>query len=139
MNTEMIYTIKRRNVSPDNLAEMRERFFMKEYEPPIQYKNLSRYKNVRTTRDYLTGRLYHENINTPFIEKSKDDEYYTISKIEEGRLDIVSLECYQTPKFWWVLAVANYIIDPFDIPVGTVLRVPPIVSMYQSGGILSGH
>ena len=44
---------------------------------------------------------------------------------------------YNTPKYWWIIALSNYILDPFDIPVGTNLRIPPLLSLYNSGGVLN--
>lgn len=61
----------------------------------------------------------------------------TVSIAEEGRLDIIANQYYNTPRFWWVIALANNIIDPFDIPVGTTLRIPTIISLYNKGGVLS--
>ena len=37
------------------------------------------------------------------------------------------------------IALANEILDPFDVPVGTYLRIPPLVSLYNTGGVLSGN
>ena len=57
---------------------------------------------------------------------------------EEDRLDIISTSFYGTPKYWWVIAMANNIIDPFTLEIGTNLRIPPIISLYNKGGVLSG-
>lgn len=139
MNTDIIYAVKRQNVSPKSLEEIREKFYMKEYESPIHYRNVSRFKNVRTVRDSQTGKLYHENINTPYIMESSQDQIFTVTTVEENRLDIISNNYYKTPRYWWVIAIANYIIDPFDVPLGTRLRIPPIISLYKNGGLLSGN
>ena len=57
--------------------------------------------------------------------------------VEENRLDIISMSIYGTPRYWWVIALANDIIDPFDVPVGTELRIPLIETLFNKGGILS--
>lgn len=40
------------------------------------------------------------------------------------RLDSVAERRWGDPDYWWVLALANRIKDPFRIEVGRVLRVP---------------
>lgn len=131
------YMLSRTNISPNYLSEERDLFEMRPYEDPIQYFNACRYKNLRTLRDEDTGRIFHENWTQKFIDFSSEDQYYTVTKSEENRLDIISNMYYNTPKYWWIIALANYILDPFDIPVGTNLRIPPLLSLYNSGGVLN--
>lgn len=40
------------------------------------------------------------------------------------RLDAIAERRYGDPEYWWVLALANRIRDPFRITVGTVLKIP---------------
>lgn len=129
--------IRRFNVSPAYIAESREKFIPMEFLSPKQYKNACRYKNLRRIQDPETKNIYHETWFQKIIDKSNEDQYFTVSVAEEGRLDIISNKYYSTSRFWWVIALANNIIDPFDIPVDTVLRIPAIVSLYNEGGILS--
>lgn len=131
------YKVKRKNVSPNYIAEQRDLYEMRPYEKPIQYSNACRYKNSRTLRDEETGKLFHENWTQKFVDYSNQDEYYVVTNVEENRLDIISNMFYNTPRYWWVLALANYIIDPFDIPIGTNIRIPPLISLYNNGGVLS--
>lgn len=131
------YSYDKTNVSPISQASIRENFGGIEYLPTILYKNASRYKNLRTIQDN-NGNIYHESWVQKTIDKSADDEYFTVTEIEENRLDIVATKFYNTPRYWWVIALANYIIDPFDIPIGTRLRIPPLISLYNSGGVLNG-
>ena len=125
-------------VSPTYLEGYREIYQMKPYLDPRQYKNACRYKNVRSVEDDVTKKIYHENWIQKFIDESKEDEYITVDISTENRLDIISYNYYNTPNFWWVIAIANNIIDPFDVPIGTYLRIPAITSLYNEGGILSG-
>ena len=131
------YSADRLNVSPTSEASLREDFGGIEYLSTVLYKNASRYKNLRTIQD-TNGNIYHESWVQKTIDKSADDEYFTVTETEENRLDIVSTKYYNTPRYWWVVALANYIIDPFDIPIGTQLRIPPLISLYNSGGVLGG-
>ena len=131
------YSYDKTSVSPISQASIRENFGGIEYLPTILYKNASRYKNLRTIQDN-NGNIYHESWVQKIVDKSSDDEYFTVSENEENRLDIISTMYYNTPRYWWVIALANYIIDPFDIPIGTRLRIPPLISLYNAGGVLNG-
>lgn len=131
--------IRRFNVSPAYIAESREKFIPMEFLSPKQYTNACRYKNLRRIQDSETKNIYHETWFQKIIDKSNEDEYFTVSIAEEGRLDIIANKYYNTPRFWWVIALANNIIDPFDVPVDTVLRIPSIVSLYNKGGVFSNE
>ena len=131
--------IRRFNVSPAYIAESREKFIPMEFLSPKQYKNACRYKNLRRIQDPETKNIYHETWFQKIIDKSNEDQYFTVSIAEQGRLDIIASKYYNTPRFWWVIALANYILDPFDVPVDTVLRIPSIVSLYNKGGVFSNE
>ena len=138
INTRLIkYYIKHDKVSPAYLAEFRELFDDIEYQPPRVYKETCRYKNVRliTEKD---GKTHHETINQKFIDKSDNESIYVVDIESTNRLDIIAQYCYGTPKYWGVIAQANYIIDPFDVPFGMSLRIPALSSLYNEGGILYG-
>lgn len=138
MSKKAQFTTGQADVSPAYLDEIREKFPEMTYLPKVVYRNNCRYKNLRTIQDPDTGKIYHESWSQKFIDKSADDQYFTVSKAEEGRLDIIATSFYGTPNYWWVIALANYIIDPFDVEAGTTLRIPPITALYNSGGVLSG-
>jgi len=138
MSKKPQFTYRRSAVSPPFLAEVREYFEPLEYLPNISYKNASRYKNLRTLKDFENGRIHHESWNQQAIPISNDDDYFTVTNETENRLDMVAYKYYGSPRYWWVIALANYIIDPFDVPVGLTLRIPPLLSLYKSGGVLNG-
>ncbi len=125
------------NVSPAYLAGGREHFKDIEYQPRVNYKNVSRYGYLRTIQDD-NGNIYHESWYQKVVDLSPDDQYIIVSKDEENRLDIIAQKYYNTARYWWVVALANYIIDPFSVPSGTRLRIPPLLSLYNKGGVLGG-
>ena len=127
--SEIKYIIKRYNVSPEYLSEGREEFKQREYLNPIIYKNDSRYKNLRTLYDENRKVIVHENWNKFSIPKSSQDKYYTVDMVTENRLDIIANSYYNSPRYWWVIALANDINDPFDVPKGVTLRIPPLSSI----------
>ncbi|WP_304393179.1 hypothetical protein [uncultured Clostridium sp.] len=138
MSNKVRFTIRNENISPAYLAQFREKFYDIEYLSPRVYKDISRYKNVRRIQDESTGKIYHETMNQYLVDESKDDIIFEVNVETENRLDMISQIYYTTPKYWWVIAQANYIIDPFDVPYGTRLRIPPLTSLYNEGGILYG-
>lgn len=131
------YSVRRYRVSPSYIQDLREIFYPLTYYKPRHYKNNSRYTNLRQLRNDDRGVLYHETWNKKYVDESAEDSYYIVTINEENRLDMIANSFYGTPKYWWVIAIANEIIDPFDIPIGTKLRIPPIISLYNKGGILS--
>lgn len=40
------------------------------------------------------------------------------------RLDVLAYKYYGDEDYWWVIAIANRILDPFSISVGAKLRIP---------------
>ena len=138
MSKKAQFTYKLGAMSPAYLAETREYYEPLEYLPTVSYKNASRYRNLRTLKDETNGRIHHESPIQQAIKKSSDDTLITITNETENRLDIVAYKVYGSPRYWWVIALANYIIDPFDIPAGSTLRIPPLLSLYKSGGVLNG-
>lgn len=131
------FTTEMDNVSPISLAGIREHFSGIEYSPKVLYSNVSRYGYLRTIQEE-DGKIHHESWFQKTVDISSSDQYIVVTKDEENRLDKISLQHYSTPRYWWVIALANYIIDPFDVPVGTQLRIPPLLSLYNKGGVLGG-
>ena len=132
------FTIRNNNISPAYLAQFREVFEDLNYLSPRIYKDVSRYKNVRQIQDKETAKIYHETMNQYTVAKAEEETTYIVGVETENRLDLVSFRVYTTAKYWWVIALANYILDPFDVPYGTVLRIPPLSQLYEEGGILYG-
>lgn len=133
------YTIRYQDVSPRYLEDLREVFTQRPYLPPRLYPNESRYTNIRRLQDEDTKNIYDENWVQKFIDESSDDVYFVVTQREENRLDIIANDYYGTARYWWVIALANSIIDPFILDIGTKLRIPPLLSLYNTGGVLSDN
>lgn len=123
-------------VSPSNLANIREEYKNLVYVHPRAYKFTSRYTNTERIEDNINGVEYHETYDKKDIPLSNADIYVTVDLKTKDRLDIISTNVYGYSLYWWVIAMANNIIDPFDIPIGTVLRVPQLASIYMSRSVL---
>ena len=94
-----------------------------------RYRDLLIYQNK-----YLE--YIHELPMPLYIEKDEEDGYYEVKVENLNRLDSIAQQVYNNPRLWWVIAKANSIIDPFTIPVGTVLVIPSITKLYGAGGVL---
>jgi hypothetical protein len=93
----------------------------------------SRYSSFSYTTRYHRGKPIKD------ISPSKEwTSFYTdITKLPanvtlvpagmEGRPDLLSYRLYGTVDYWWVLLVANNIVDPFEqLVAGKQIRVPII-------------
>ena len=109
-----------------------------QYSKPHNYLHISRYGNIPLLTDIKFNEKYHETVFNYDITKSDNDSYITINK--ETRLDILANKYYNDPSLWWVIAMANNIMDGLEpIKIGMVLRIPPIMSIYKNGSILGKY
>ena len=111
-------------------SERKPDFFRKQYKDkeflsPAVYSVMSRYETVSTLKEL--GKQYHVTNRKRFITKSNYDIYYKVTNMTENRLDLISLIHYNSPLYWWVIAEANVIFDPFtEVYVGRNLRIPQL-------------
>ena len=72
------------------------------------------------------------------IVESDGDIIYTITDKTKNRLDVIASMYYRNPQYWWIIAIANDIIDPLtELKIGTTIRIPPLLSIYETGSIFS--
>lgn len=56
---------------------------------------------------------------------SPDDRNYVVERQFQGRLDLISDLFLGEPRYWWVIAMHNNIIDPYtEVVEGVVLYIP---------------
>lgn len=104
------------------------------YSNPRVYEHTSRYGKYRQIVDNLDS--YVETFNQSKIPTSEDDIFHTVQKEQENRLDIIANIYYSDPSFFWVIAIANELVDPFVVQTGSILRIPSLASLYVAGGVL---
>lgn len=84
---------------------------------------------------YATGvayRAHDARTNTYGISVRRNfptqkTNFYHYTWVERDRIDYIAEEFLGAADFWWVIMDFNpEIIDPFDIPVGTVIRIPNV-------------
>jgi len=77
------------------------------------------------------------------FERDETDIAYAIEKFYEGRLDLIASAFYNEPRYWWVIAQYNNIMDPFsEIKEGRILLIPskerlPLLLLTKQGGVTS--
>lgn len=72
--------------------------------------------------DMSFGLWAFKNVTIP---ADVSDTTHKVLLDEEYRWDLIAYREYQTPYLWWVLCLANKVLDPFIKPMaGETLRVP---------------
>ena len=105
------------------------------YTSPRQYKQISRYGIYRQITDSVESVTYLESVNDIKIH-SDTSRYHVVEPGEQNRLDIISRKYYGTPTLYWVIAMANNIIDPTVVVTGSILEIPSYESLNENGGPL---
>jgi hypothetical protein len=90
---------------------------------------------IFTDSRYADGKAYRANdarTNTYEVSvmrrfPTQKSSYFNYTWVEKDRVDIIAQEFLGVTSFWWVIMDFNpEIIDPFDITVGTVIRIPNV-------------
>lgn len=86
---------------------------------------------LRINNPYALGVAYQYPEGPPSLERevldipaSYEEGSYTVK--DEDDLTLIAYEKYRDSKYWWVIADANQIINPFDLTTGSILRIPPL-------------
>ena len=121
-----------------------------EYFRPVEVRYYPKFKSTLQEDlpeyiDYNT--MYFTDVYTsgetgssfPRKVRNKDTNnpsYITISRENENRLDFIAEEYLGDGHLWWVIAEYNNIVNPFDVPIGTSIKIPQISDIYGSGGAM---
>jgi hypothetical protein len=98
------------------------------------YSNYSRYflTNIYGDTDSKYGNYEYSDFVSIIYPDSITDQYYEVESGYANRLDLISYKVYRTVHLWWIIAMANDILNPLDIPVGTILRIIAISDINRS-------
>lgn len=102
------------------------------------YNKFSRYVAGGVTE--RTGNFL-EWFEPAVFPKDASDQVYAVENIYENRLDLISAIFYNEPRYWWVIAQYNNIIDPFsEVTAGRMLLIPTAnrlqgMLLHNRGGI----
>lgn len=71
------------------------------------------------------------------IPLSVNDTYYKVTPQFANRLDLIAFEFYGNSYLWWAIALASDVTNPLDVPEGSILRIPPLSTLYfiKGGGM----
>lgn len=83
----------------------------------------SRYYYVDSITDDKYETIY-DVFSIDFLSKFSTGTYHVVTNEEQNRIDKISFAEYGRSSFWWLIAWANKIIDPFIIKAGTTLYIP---------------
>jgi hypothetical protein len=86
----------------------------------------SRYADGVVVRSFdARANTYGVTLFRQFPDSESEFYYYTWT--QRDRIDLIANELLGDPSFWWVIMDYNpEILNPFDIPLGTVLRIPGV-------------
>jgi len=104
-------------------------------------KNKTRYTSGGTTE---IGENTLEWWERSILTSASDDRKYVIERKFEGRLDLIAALFLGEPRYWWIIAQYNSVLDPFDeIREGAIIYIPSserveaILSSGTTGGVAS--
>lgn len=75
------------------------------------------------------------------LAQDSSDIIYTVEEFYSGRIDLIASVFYNEPRWWWVIAQYNNILDPFsEITPGRILFIPtkerlPLMIATKQGGV----
>ena len=91
---------------------------------------MNRYKKAESKKD-SEGNRFRSLPVYQNVERTRQD-LYILSK-ETDRLDLLSHKYYGTPKYWWVIALANKLgKGSLYCKAGIQLRIPNDPSKYEN-------
>jgi len=77
-------------------------------------------KTITTLEGYTTFAIYKRKYYPP----AKEDRFLTITEAYDYRPDLVSVDIFGVPDFWWRLMEANGMTDIMQFRAGRNIRVP---------------
>lgn len=117
----------------NNLEKLDE--VVRKYKDSSDINNISRYKSLWRVLD-SEGDFYQETYDEIEIPNVSSDRLHKVVAGEEDRLDLIANNYYNTPMYWWVIAEASNIYNPLEVPIGTILRIPSIQSLFGYKGVI---
>ena len=100
----------------------------------FNFGNTSRYKTY-SSEIYLHRKKTFKNLVSSkkyetFIKETLPKLDYRVSTIPaglEGRPDLISFATYGSVNYWWLVCLANNVIDPFeDLYSGRQIKLPKL-------------
>lgn len=104
-------------------------------------------KSGRFVQGGLTevGKLGLEWWDRYSFELDETDKLFTVSTEYVNRIDLIANSFYGEPRYWWIIAQYNNILDPWaEIILGRQLRLPTLNRLQlmfnkKTGGVKSSR
>lgn len=65
-----------------------------------------------------------------FTMKRSPAGYYRVTQADIGNPDLIAYKVYQNERYWWLICLANGVMDPRnDLEVGQLLTIPNILDI----------
>ena len=64
------------------------------------------------------------------------DTYVLVGSAWENRIDLVADYFFNNSELWWIIAMANDIVNPAFLPVETRLRIPGLNTLWGYRGVM---
>lgn len=73
--------------------------------------------------------------NLKSLDKIKNYKYVKVTGKLKDRIDLIAYEYLGNSQLWWIIAECNRdtILDPTNIPVNTMIRVPSTEELFTKG------
>ncbi len=52
------------------------------------------------------------------------DQFHQVTEADSKRIELIAWRYYQDVRLWWVIADENKILNPLELQVGSILRIP---------------
>lgn len=105
-----------------------------EFEKNSVLTETSRYVSGGTTEVNSKALEWWERTVFPV---NSDDNIYVVETRFVGRLDLIAATYYNEPRYWWVIAQYNNILDAYsEVIEGVILYIPTVTrlrSLLQGG------
>lgn len=70
-------------------------------------------------------------LNLPEVFFSEFDAYYTVTEVVVRNIPLIAHLFYSQVEYWWIIALANEILDPFVLQQNKILRIPSQVVVFN--------
>lgn len=99
---------------------------------------------IKADNRYSVYPVYEDDEKNRFVETidiriadiSDNDIYHIVTIGELYRWDLIAKKYYGDWRLKWVIMESNGVVDPFDMEVGMILRIPAYENLFFSDGPL---
>ena len=103
------------------------------------FNHISRYKGLRQVAHNPTepDRFVTLEIPNP-MNINASYRYYTVSTLEENRLDLIAYKFYGSPNYSWIISYMNNIEDGFTVYAGQKIKIlDNFTDLFSKGELLA--